>query len=635
MTDLGGNNFGATLDGRTLTEGWRSLIATVQDTQGNFQWTALDFEVDRTPPEFYSWWDDPLNAPKRWINYWDATPPMSHWFDFEAADLHGFIDSTSVALVTVSGVPNGYTNQPAWWNWSWFDGSLNRSSYAATWSAPLAGYVGSVTYTVTAQDTSNPPNVGTYTSVFSVDTKRPTIDAPAVSPAIGSLLSGTVTLTTNLNDDYPWFVFMEGYWYDEVAMAWNYQPGLGTGWPPWPLPNNVDPVGPSSAFAYTWDTAMWPDGVYMVQLGGWDRAENEVQDWWMTPYVYFVDNSRPVCWSPYVAKPNNIVDGRINVRYYATDSFGIMKAVAIWIMADGEHPSTDIPLSTEMLALPFDTSTVRDVAVSGIMAVDVSALSSGQYDVYCLAEDWAGNQSFWSGGYNLGLDRTYLTDAWGYYSRTGINYDVTVGGTLFEAGLPSVGTTMRLYYGVRPSGISTYTYTNLYVSTDPAGAYSNEFPLNLNLGDYFFTYHYSPMGNLMAYNSATVANSVYSNHTNYGPLGEQVRDLSVRFVQQPTLDYSLEVGGVIHDNSGPMPLRDVRVWIRLYDEANTYLSDLNYYTTTDGFGNFAVDTWPLDLFPDGQNLYIYIYDDVTGKQLGYMYGLSDTYDVPGPLLLYF
>jgi len=636
MTDLGGNNFGSTLDGRTLTEGWRSLIATVQDTQGNFQWTALDFEVDRTPPEFYSWWDDPINAPKRWINYWDATPPMSHWFDFEAADLHGFIDSTSVALVTVSGVPNGYTNQPAWWNWSWFDGSLNRSGYAATWSAPIAGYVGSLTYTVTAQDTSNPPNVGTYTSVFSVDTKLPTIDAPVVSPAIGSLLSGTVTLTTNLNDDYPWFVLMEGYWYDEVAMAWNYQPGLGDGWPPWPLPNNVDPVGPSSAFAYTWDTTMWPDGAYYVQLGGWDRAENEVQDWWMTPYVYFVDNSSPVCSQPYVAKPNNIVDGRVNVRYSASDSFGIIKAVAVYIMADGQHPSTDLPLSTEVVALPFDTSSTSNTTISGIVSMDVNALTSGQYDVYCLAEDWAGNQSLWSPGFNLRLDRTYLIDAWGYYSRTGINYDLKLGGTLYENGLPAVGETVRLYYRVRPSGISTYDPgVTFYTTTGPAGAYSYEYPLNLNPGDYFYAYHYSPLDNILAFNNATIPNAVNSNYTSYGPIGEQVRDLSIRFVEQPTLDYSLEVNGTLYNNSGSVPGNAMRLHVNLYDDANNYITFVEYLGTTDAFGGFTFDTWPLDLFLDGQNLYVYLYDQVTGKQLGYAYGLNDTYDVPGPLSLHF
>ncbi|MCJ7500083.1 Ig-like domain-containing protein, partial [bacterium] len=608
----GSGTFDHTVVTTALDEGKNTLVAILKNTwTGEYQTTALDFTMDRTPPVIN------IGTPPDWISIADfALPGMT-------------VDVTVSDPIVAAGDPNDVDDASVKGSFAGVcssglidmsELSAGSDTYSVLWAGPCADVEGSITLTVNASDVANPPNDAPPTSVTtSIDTKMPTIDAPTVSTVLGSLITGTVTIDTQVHDTYPQKVHLEIF--DVAGGTFVVNNG---GFTDTPL-NNVDGSG---NFTTTYDTTTVSDGPYIIRVGGWDQAGNEILD--PTDYIYFVDNSKPVVDSPYVYNPNNIVDGTVNVRYYASDPFGLIKGVNVVIMADGENPSVDTPLSTETLAFPFDT---RNTAVSGVASLDVSSLSNGPYDVYCRATDWAGNQSNWSGNHNMVLDRTYLTAMWGYYSVTGINNDVTVGGTLYDGAAPSVGSTIHLWGRVKPaSGDTTWQSYNFYVQTDAAGAYSSTPINNIQAGDLFYVYHYSPWNEFIGYNFATVPGAVTTNYTSYLPRGVQVRQPFMRWTEYPGPDYAADVGGILWDNTGAVSGHNMRVRFNLYDSGGTTYTGFREYTASTAFdGSFSINTWP-DLFPEGQRMYVYFYDDtIGGSSLGYFYGNAVPYIMPDPL----
>jgi prepilin-type N-terminal cleavage/methylation domain-containing protein len=596
MSDAGGWTYTANLDGRTLVEGTRTVIATVEDAAGNDIWTTIDIDVDRTPPSFDSFW-----WPEDWVNmWWDPV-----WFDFEVRDLHGFADSTNPVLVSLSG-PNGFVNQPPRWSGSWIDGAENVSSYVFTWSPNGASYEGSISWTVQAWDSSNPPNMGTFTQIVNVDTIRPTIDTPNVSPAIGSFIRGTVDISTQLHDTYPWFVEV-----DVFNPFWNI---VANNWA-----DSIPNVDGSGNYTFQWDTTSVPDGEYIIQVGGWDRAWNDVENWWMNEYVYYVDNDPPTCSAPYQYN-RTIVDNKINLTYEAADTFSI-HSVDFEFYAYPDTRFTGPLAYSETISFPFDTgiNSVTDVAT-----LDVSSLPDGRYYVYTRARDWAGNESPWSSSYLAYVDRLYLQSVAGSYNILGVDYELTVSGALAREGMPAPGETLRLYYNVYPAGSSTPTGTNVYTATDAAGLYSDTYSSYLGTGDRAYVYHYDELGNYLGYVYANVPNAP----TSYTEIQLLIAEPVLTVYYDSFLDeYSYETGGILMDDAGAVASSTVRITVYHYDSGGTPIGSTTTNTTTAVDGSYYV-ALP-GSFPAGDRLRIY-HRSSDYQNIGYFDLYNSGYYVGGP-----
>jgi len=262
----GSNPYSFDWDTSLESDGAFTFLATLNDGRGNTRSVTLNLIVDSTSPSIS------LLPPALSITngfYRDSHFPIT--WQYTVTDSN-YLDSSSTSNMTISGTDNNIS-QAGIWNNTAISGGNYINTYTVSWSGPSAGYEGSADIAITADDSSQTPNTGTFSSTINIDRVDPTVDVPVISGATGSYVKGTVTVYTGVNDTYA-----DGGW---VGI----NPYSGGTW------YFKTPDG-SGNFSHSWNTLLWSNGTYQVHVAGRDLASNfnnYANDFW----IYYVDNGVP------------------------------------------------------------------------------------------------------------------------------------------------------------------------------------------------------------------------------------------------------------------------------------------------------------------------------------------------------
>lgn len=400
FTVTGPGTFNHTVDTTLLPEGTADLIAIIRDIGTNeYQTTALDFIVDRTPPVINV--GSPFDLP--WINR--AEFPLNVQatitdFKIAPADPND-VDDTTVSAAFSGGCSSGPLSMS--------EIPAGSDTYTLSWLLSSCDNVeGILTITVDAGDVASPANFASRAFSTRVDTKKPTVDTISVIPMVNQsftmgtrtfdgFIKGDVTLQATVTDAYPQTgAFTAWYYNDPYVMA---GPPDGTQYVP--LENYQD--ASSGAFNDLWPTLSYSDGIYLLAAGVVDAAGNSNDS--SPSKVLYLDNNSPWIMAPWInsmfstIEPISgwwvpLVHGRINVNLEANDWSGFLKEVEHRYVQAGMNPGTAGTPTNVVHSVKYSFP-VNDNQrfYSKSYTLDTCSLSPGAYDAHAYATDWAGNVS--------------------------------------------------------------------------------------------------------------------------------------------------------------------------------------------------------------------------------------------------
>jgi len=376
LTDMGGDAYAYSWDTSAEGTGVKAMVAQVQDSQGNTVSATWSAKVDHTAPTVTI-----SDSPNLWHG---DTAPYS--WAFTVSDNYGFLDSSNTVLVTVND--GSFTDQPATYGGSTWDGSNWNASYSFTWS-PSSSAVEDTSYSwsVEAYDSSLPApgNLGTGSLAFYVDNIHPTVDAATESASYGSLnatygpfVKGTVTISSQVNDTYPWYGWINFVSKDSAqAAVWAYF--LATSNP---------------AMAFTWETnglipttaTSWAQGAYAVYVWGYDLASNTNLNAGATSYHFYVDNGTPSIAGSNTPAISAFSTSVVSVPYNADANYGFLASVGYSVF---DSSVSAVSSSTSAFAL---ASAVATTAAN--FSVDTRAApTNGPHSIQARVSDHAENSS--------------------------------------------------------------------------------------------------------------------------------------------------------------------------------------------------------------------------------------------------
>ncbi|MGD8352623.1 MAG: Ig-like domain-containing protein, partial [Pseudomonadota bacterium] len=415
FTDKGPGTFNYTVDTTLLPEGANDLIAVIEDMESNnYQTTALDFIVDRTPPAISI--GSPFDL--SWINKADWPITLRAVIGdprVAPADPNDVDDSTVKA--TFSGVCSSSSL-------SMSEMPAGSNTYTVSWAGPgCDDREGVLTVTVTADDIASPSNQSSQALTVRLDTKKPLVNSFDVIPMVnqsftmGSLtldgfVRGDVTLQAGVSDGNLGSAigaFAGWYYNDPYNMV---GPPDGTEYVPLEGYQNAS----SGIFTDSWPTTTYSDGIYLLAVGVMDSAGNS-NDASPTKVVY-LDNSQPwisVPWLNSMASTYEpisgswapMVTGLANVTMEAEDWIGFLKEIEHRFVSTGDDPNIPANVVNSVIyTFPADRK-VRRYRKS--YTINTCGVPPGAYDVYAYATDWAGNRDVpsWHNTFVVG-NYTYL-----------------------------------------------------------------------------------------------------------------------------------------------------------------------------------------------------------------------------------
>ena len=374
LADLGGDAYAYSWDTSLEGTGQKTMIATVQDSQGNTDsatWSAI---VDHTAPVV-----SPTSTSGEWVS------SFNYWGYFEVSDASGFADSSNTVLVSVNGT-GGFIDQPAQFGGSTWDpvNQVNVASYSFSWAGPGSAVEDtSYTWSVKAYDSSlpSPGNLGTGSLAFYVDNIDPTVDAPVVSssygsvnPAYGPFVKGTVTLSSRVNDSFAGSGFIYFISKDNP---------LGT-------VSTTFNVATNPAMAFTWETdgliptttTPWPGGAYAIYIKGRDLAYNENINAMTQSYHFYVDNGVPTIASS--TPGSGFATSVVSVPYSADSIIGFLASTGYSVF---DSSASAVFSSTRNFSLASAVATT-----TASFTVDTrSAPTNGPHSIKARVSDHAEN----------------------------------------------------------------------------------------------------------------------------------------------------------------------------------------------------------------------------------------------------
>ena len=413
LTDMGGDAYAYSWDTSASAEGTgvKAMVAQVQDSQGNTVSATWSAKVDHTAP-IVTISDSP--------NLWHGDTAPYSWA-FTVSDNYGFLDSSNTVLVTVND--GSFTDQPATYGGSTWDGSNWNASYSFTWS-PSSSAVEDTSYSwsVEAYDSSLPApgNLGTGSLVFYVDNIHPTVDTPTVSaswgsldPAYGPFVKGTVTMNSQVNDSFASSGLIYFISKDDP---------LGSVWATFDVTS--DP-----AMALSWETdgdiwagQPWPDGAYAIYVKGIDLANNENSNAMTQSYHFYVDNGVPTITPS--TPGSGFATSVVSVPYSADSNIGFLASTGYSVF-DSVPSAVFSSTSAFTLASAVATTTAT-------FTVDTRAApTNGLHSIQARVSDHAENSTSTSRlPFEIcNRDASIVTVTW---TPDGSNWGLQVNGTLVQ-----------------------------------------------------------------------------------------------------------------------------------------------------------------------------------------------------------
>ena len=626
------------------SDGTVDLIAIIRDTGlGYYETTALDFILDRIPPDIN------LVSPfdLTWINAaefpLDPQAMITDTNDVDDATVTAtFSGACSSGTLSMSEMPAG----------------SDTYTLPGLWSDPSCVDVeGVLTITVQASDVASPANSSSRAFSTGLDTKRPTVDTVDVIPMVnqsftmGSLtfdgfIRGDVTLDATASDSNLTSGIFVGRFVND--------PGAASGSPDWAdfLPISPALDASSGAFASSLDTMAIDNGFFVISAGVVDAAGNSSAS---PPYkTLYLDNGDPWTANPAVYLPMGIARGPVYVTSNSQANVGFLEEVENRFVLQGGDP--DIPaevLHSEVFSIPAQS--LARFAVD-VYVMDTSTWDNGTYVGYSYATDWAGNTTRTGPSATFQVDIKRLES--GSFSATFTSvgpgqFEMSATGRIVDAsgsGVAGENLNLLAYRYIRACADTSCTVT----STQFNSSYSDNTQSTDGSGNFTFTAPGLIFENPVPAVHTTDIYYVYVRDTSnnlYGNMGGNLDDPPLQLNPSPPflvstqqsmisnlstsldlvgLDQRITVSGNLIRVDG-QPAEYVPIRFRTYSW-NTFLGSYeynpvsppsNYYETTTGaYGEFSYQI--PTVFPTGSyDFRVYLYDD-NYMSLGSLYQPSPT-----------
>ncbi len=314
-------------------------------------------------------------------------------------------------------------------------------------------------------DLAVPPNEGSDTTTFSVDTIHPVLAPINASPIAGTYLStgsfvnGVVTITSSVMDNHAASAFVS------FALL----PGSPVVYPR-PLDN------PSTgAFYYTWDTSGKTQGLYEVIVSGRDMAANANTN---TEVAYlYVDRTAPGLTGPVVnpSDPGYAVSV-VPVDTYVNDPFGFVNRFGVFVY---DASSASSPIESDIGTTYPPIAAVSGTSVTFTMDTRLRT-ANGTYYIQSYADDHAGNANSTGRSPFEVCNRVAVISSHGF-NKIGSEYTLTVKGVVTQLTPTGPSGIENEPLNLEVHSATTGTF-NLSDSTTTGGAFtfttpqSNKFP---------------------------------------------------------------------------------------------------------------------------------------------------------------